>query len=607
MRLHLKLLVKKEFNMRKTGIIAFGFIILMITSAAFAAPVPDTGQTACYDGYGNVVLPCPSPDQPFYGQNGNYSINPLSYTKLDGNGNVLSGSVTSWAMTRDNVTGLIWEVKTSMGNGADYSDPHNADNTYTWYDSNPATNGGYAGTPGNGKTTYSTEDFINALNSSHFGGYTDWRLPSVNELKSIVNYGIPDSLPAITKEYFPNTQASVYWSSDTYPYYIAYPDSSWFVYFFDGSNGYSSKSQRGYVRAVRGGQLSSAAPYTDNGDGTVTDTSTGLMWQQSASTDEMIWEDALSYCVNLKFAGYTDWRMPTIKELCSLVEYSTTYSGLTINTTFFLNTQSFGYWTSTTNTSDPADAWSLNFYNGYDNYNYKDNSYFIRAVRGGQSGAANSPVISVSPLIQNVNNDAGTTPFSVSNTGTGAMPWTASVISGAGWLSIISGSTGTNSGTIHCSFSLNTSTSLRTGTIRITAIGAAGSPVDVSVVQAGSPTPETACTAVIDSNLAFNIPYITYLSPMPGDNPFWADFAYVYNSDYPASIIFKYVNSAVIMNNSFTCASATLSSDSTIHVPDVLLPDGITHIWLDLTYTAALSTDKDIYFVVTNAGMAEAD
>ena len=134
--------------MSKTRVNAFCFIILMFAVVALAAPVPDTGESKCYNN--TVEIPCPSPGQPFYGQDANYTINPMSYTKLDGSGNVLSDSATSWVMVKDNVTGLVWEMKTSKDGVKNYNDPHDADNTYTWYDSNPATNGGYAGTPGTG-------------------------------------------------------------------------------------------------------------------------------------------------------------------------------------------------------------------------------------------------------------------------------------------------------------------------------------------------------------------------------------------------------------------------------------------------------------------------
>ena len=93
------------------------------------------------------------------------------------------------------------------------------------------------------------------------------------------------------------------------------------------------------------------------------------------------------------------------------------------------------------------------------------------------------PELSVTPNSRAVNANSGTTTFTVDNTDSGTMPWTASVISGEDWLSITSGSSGTNSGTITAAFSAITSGSSRTGTIRITASGAGGSPKDVTVTQ----------------------------------------------------------------------------------------------------------------------------
>jgi len=95
-------------------------------------------------------------------------------------------------------------------------------------------------------------------------------------------------------------------------------------------------------------------------------------------------------------------------------------------------------------------------------------------------------VLSVSPANRDVPKESGSTTFSVSNTGTGTMPWTAAVISGGSWLSITSGASGSNSGTINCAFDANTSTSARTGIIRVTADGSTGSPEDVMVIQAGN-------------------------------------------------------------------------------------------------------------------------
>jgi hypothetical protein len=226
--------------------------------------------------------------------------------------------------------------------------------------------------------------------------------------------------------------------------------------------------------------------YTDNADGTVTDTSTSLRWQQAGSSNAQTWEQALAYCEGLNLGGYTDWRLPTIKELESLVDYSR-YDPA-INTTYFPSAVSSLYWASTTYAYNTNHAWGVHFYYGDGNdYNYKDGSYYVRAVRGGQSGPFDSSVISVSPASRDVDKDAGATTFSVSNTGTGTMPWTAEVTPASSWLSITSGASGTNAGTIMCSFTANTSTSARTATIRVTATtGATGSPADVTVTQAST-------------------------------------------------------------------------------------------------------------------------
>jgi len=251
--------------------------------------LPDTGQTKCYDNL--TEIQCPQIGEPFYGQDANYNINPPSYIKMDSQGNYLPDSATSWVMVQDNVTGLIWEVKRAKDDTSDYSNPHDADNGYTWYDSNPETNGGDAGTPGDGTDT---EDFINSLNSANFGGYSDWRLPTIKELWTIEDYGRYD--PAVDSNYFPNTVASQYHSSTTSAD-INY--CAWRLPFQYGSIIYGLKSHSYYVRAVRGEQSGSFDNLIINGDGTVTDTSTGLMWQQATAPESNNWQNTLSYCENM--------------------------------------------------------------------------------------------------------------------------------------------------------------------------------------------------------------------------------------------------------------------------------------------------------------------
>ncbi len=172
-----------------------------------------------------------------------------NYIKLDGSGKDLHVSAASWAMVRDAATGLIWEVKTNKDGIADYSNPNDADNTYTWYDSNPATNGGNPGTPGNGTDT---GDFINALNKNRFGGYSDWRIPTIKELESILNDDVPHPGPTINITYFPNTQTSFYWSSNPYESHKLF---AWGMNFgYEDVKCKSGRCKSGYVRAVRGGR-----------------------------------------------------------------------------------------------------------------------------------------------------------------------------------------------------------------------------------------------------------------------------------------------------------------------------------------------------------------
>jgi len=348
-------------------------------------PIPDTGQTKCYDTHGYEINPCPSPGQDLYGQDAQYIINPQSYTKLDANGNDLPDDAAwPWAMVRDNVTGLIWEVKQNYDFVKNYNNPHDTDNTYTWYDGNPATNGGDPGTPGDGTDT---EDFINALNSSGFGGFSDWRMPTIKELSSIVNSSSVS--PPINTIYFPNTKTNDYWSSTTN---AGGPGGAWVVSFTNGDvDGYGKSGGGRYVRAVRAGQPRSFDNFIDNGNGTVTDIDTGLMWQKDIAPDIYTWEQGLAYADTLSFAGYSDWRLPNRNELQSLVDYSRFNPSID---PIFSNTVAGGYVSSTTNDfnpqgfSDPRYAWIVSFYDGsmYPPVKFLPIAH-VRAVRGGQSGS----------------------------------------------------------------------------------------------------------------------------------------------------------------------------------------------------------------------------
>jgi hypothetical protein len=335
-------------------------IVLLLIPAinVHAWPIPDTGQTKCYNN--TVVIACPTPGQSFYGQDGNYNFNPHSYTKLDANGNALPTSAPTWAMVKDNVTGLIWENKTDDGG------IHDKDNTYVW-----------AG----------TDAFIKALNDAQFGGFTDWRMPTIKELSSLINISVTDPGPTIDTAWFPNTVPSSYWSSTINANNTS---SAWYVGFNLAYIAIQWNYNSYYVRAVRGAQPGSLSHLVDNSDGTVTDTETGLMWQKFTAPSAYKWEQALAYAETLKLAGHSDWRLPNRNELQSLVDYSQWYPA--IDPLLAPHTVSSYYWSSTTDVNNKGDnnditsAWHVAFESGTIFYvGLKNWSYYVRAVRTAQS------------------------------------------------------------------------------------------------------------------------------------------------------------------------------------------------------------------------------
>jgi hypothetical protein len=124
-----------------------------------------------------------------------------------------------------------------------------------------------------------------------------------------------------------------------------------------------------------------AASFTNNGDGTVTDNSTGLMWQQGESS-AMTWEATLSYCEGLTLGNHPAWRLPNIKELESLTD-DTRYNP-SIDTTLFPNAHASAYWSSTTHASSTYYEWYVYFGSGYVSSSFWSNSRYVRCVRGGQ-------------------------------------------------------------------------------------------------------------------------------------------------------------------------------------------------------------------------------
>ena len=323
--------------------------------------IPDTGQTSSYTD--------------IFGEDSDYTIYPPSYTKLDTTGEELSDTAVDWAMVRDNVTGLIWEVKTDDGS------IHDKDNTYDWL--------------------YARNQYPDELNKQAFGGYTDWRMPYIRELSYLVypdnkydGSGIP---PAIQALYFPNTAKDGFWTYDINDKLV---DHAWYVNFLWGDVFYDLWTEMKHVRAVRGDAEWEHDNYVDNGNGTVSDQYTGLMWQQDTADKRMTWESALSYCEDLTLAGYTDWRLPNRNELQSLVDKQPDANGdINIAKVFPDTFMTYPYWTSTHQAVFPDSVWGVHF--AFGNVVSNQQTYnldYVRAVRTGEN-VLTTPTPSGNPLL----------------------------------------------------------------------------------------------------------------------------------------------------------------------------------------------------------------
>lgn len=204
------------------------------------------------------------------------------------------------------------------------------------------------------------------------------------ELFSILDHGKHG--PAIHTGFFTRTEARYWWTDSPRA------DDASKVWLVNSGGGIGAHAKREtisaggerpvHVRCVCGASSFGAGPLLkDNGDGTVTDQRTGLIWQKIGSDSGMTWEEALKYCDGLKLVAQDDWRLPNIKELRSISDDRKVQPSL--DKAVFPGAQAEGYWSSTSLHNRPQQAWFVDFETGLVSHADKPQQHLVLAVRGG--------------------------------------------------------------------------------------------------------------------------------------------------------------------------------------------------------------------------------
>lgn len=358
---------------------------------------PAIASPAGSDGYGRTTLN--GDNIPFgvpWAYNGTGALNPTARfsTGTQGNG---TSCPSGEEVRNDNLTGLMWlESPTSA--------------TYKWQDTLVTPN------------TYPALAVVAEMNASSYCGYTDWRLPNVNELTSMVNQGAGSGSQSVAawlnSQGFSNVLANYYWSSTTYANNTV---MTWLVNMNDGSVGYGYKDSNSdhYVWPVRGttalsaqiSQTGQTTAYAVGDDGflqkgtvgtsasrrfivgneaestCIIDQQTGLMWVKdvgAVNSGGSSWSDAISIASDGNWCGHSDWRLPNRNELRSLVNYGQSSLATWLNSQGFIGVQDSYYWSSTTYALNTDDAWFIGISDSSVGNVNKTYAFYIWPVRGGQ-------------------------------------------------------------------------------------------------------------------------------------------------------------------------------------------------------------------------------
>ncbi len=241
--------------------LSYWFFVLpgFAAATAMGANLNDSGQTGCFDGKGAVADCSTFRDDGSAGRDASFRAGSLKkqgggsagfdFTKIANDGSALPASAEQgskpgdWACTRDNVTGLTWEVKTTRP-----GDLHNMDGRYGWQFNDPKSRAASSCDASNVDGCQATDDYVDAVNRKGLCGHSDWRAPEVRELLSLVDLGATNA-PLIDKSFFPNTAPSWHWVRSAYALDPA--GSAWDIHFGKGLIGVGNRGASYAVRLVR--------------------------------------------------------------------------------------------------------------------------------------------------------------------------------------------------------------------------------------------------------------------------------------------------------------------------------------------------------------------
>ncbi|MCA9545985.1 MAG: DUF1566 domain-containing protein, partial [Myxococcales bacterium] len=298
-------------------------------AAGLTYPIVATGQAGCYDTAGQIDCTA----GPLAGQDAQYQGHAARYT-VPGDGTVV-----------DEITGLVW-TQAHLGKAS-------------WTDAWDLARG------------------------CAVGGYDDWRLPTLKELYSLIDFDGTTNMSAASSTPYLDTAVfafdygdeaagerfidAQYWSATEYVGTTMNGAHTVFgVNFADGRiKGYPTAAPAGggdklnFVRLVRGNPAYGVNDLEATAE-TVLDRATGLEWMRDDAGQALDWPAALAYCEGLVLAGHDDWRLPDAKSLQSIVDYGrspTTTDSAAIDPVFGVSDPQSYYWTSTTHRDGPPETW----------------------------------------------------------------------------------------------------------------------------------------------------------------------------------------------------------------------------------------------------------